>query len=87
VQKCAIVNYKIKKREGANMGMYSLIEDNVNKFYDIAFDKISECENVYELADVMQEHEHLLQGSSDADCKDDLYSEMWYEYVSKYATN
>jgi hypothetical protein len=69
------------------MGMYSLIEDNVNKFYDIAFDKISECENVYELADVMQEHEHLLQGSSDADCKDDLYSEMWSEYTSKYATN
>jgi hypothetical protein len=69
------------------MGMYNLIEDNVNKFYDIAFDKISECENVYELADVMQEHEGLLQGSSEADCKDDLYSEMWYEYTSKYATN
>ena len=83
---CAIVNYKIKKREGANMGMYSLIEDNVNKFYDIANDVISECETEYELAEKMQEHESLLQGSSDADCKDDLYSEMWYEYVSKYAS-
>lgn len=69
------------------MGMYNLIEDNVNKFYDIAFEEISECENVYELAENMQEHEHLLQGSSEADCVDDLYSEMWYEYTSKYATN
>ena len=68
------------------MGMYSLIEDNVNKFYDIANDVISECETEYELAEKMQEHESLLQGSSDADCKDDLYSEMWYEYVSKYAS-
>ena len=69
------------------MRMYNLIEDNVNKFYDIAFEVISECENIHELMENMQEHEHLLQGSSEADCKDDLYSEMWYEYTSKYATN
>ena len=30
------------------MGMYSLIEDNVNNFYDIAEKTVSECEHIDE---------------------------------------
>ena len=36
------------------MGMYSLIEDNVNKFYDIAQNTIGECEHIDEFKNKMQ---------------------------------
>jgi hypothetical protein len=37
------------------MGMYNLIEDNVNKFYDVAMEKIGECESFAEFVDKMKE--------------------------------
>jgi hypothetical protein len=66
------------------MGMYSLIEDNVNNFYDIAEKTVGECEHVDEFKSKMQKHEGLLSGSSDSEHVEDLYSEMWDEFWSKY---
>ena len=66
------------------MGMYSLIEDNVKYFYDIAEKTVSECEHVHEFKSKMQKHEGLLSGSSDSEHVEDLYSEMWDEFWSKY---
>ena len=66
------------------MGMYSLIEDNVNNFYDIAEKTVKDCEHIDEFKSKMQKHEGLLQGSSDEEHAEDLYSEMWNEFWSKY---
>tara|TARA_Y100000389_G_scaffold31508_1_gene26680 strand:+ start:47 stop:250 length:204 start_codon:yes stop_codon:yes gene_type:complete len=66
------------------MGMYNLIEDNVNEFYTIAEKTVAECETVAEFSSKMNAHEGLLQGSSDAEHVDDLYSELWQEFWSKY---
>ena len=66
------------------MGMYSLIEDNCNEFYDIAEKTVSECEHIDEFKSKMQGHENLLQGSSDEEHIDDLYGELWDEFWSKY---
>ena len=66
------------------MGMYSLIEDNCNEFYDIAEKTVGECEHVDEFKSKMQGYENLLCGSSDEEHIDDLYSELWDEFWSKY---
>ncbi len=66
------------------MGMYNLIEDNVNEVYTIVEKTVGECETVSELENKMQEHEHLLQGSSDEEYKDELYCELWQEFWSKF---
>tara|TARA_B100000902_G_scaffold4836_1_gene6179 strand:+ start:857 stop:1060 length:204 start_codon:yes stop_codon:yes gene_type:complete len=66
------------------MGMYSLIEDNVNNFYDIAEKTVGECEHIDEFKSAMQKHEGLLSGSSDSEHIEDLYAEMWDEFWSKY---
>ena len=41
--------------------MYALIEDNVEKFYSIADEKIGECEMFAEFVDTMKNHSDLLQ--------------------------
>ena len=69
------------------MGMYNLIEDNVNRFYDIAQNTIGECEHIDEFKNKMQRHEELLSGSSEGEDVEDLYAEMWEEFWSEYATN
>ena len=66
------------------MGMYNLIEDNVNKFYDVAMEKIGECESFAEFVDKMKEHKNLLIGSSDEDHFEDGLYECWQEKWSKY---
>lgn len=66
------------------MGMYNLIEDNVNKFYDIAESTIGECEHVSEFTAKMAEHTNLLSGSSDSEHFEDALAEMWNEYWSNY---
>ena len=68
------------------MGMYNLIEDNVNRFYDIAQNTIGECEHIDEFKNKMQRHEELLSGSSEGEDIEDLYAVMWEEFVSEYAT-
>jgi len=66
------------------MGMYNLIELNVNRFYEIAQNTIGECEHIDEFKNKMQQHEELLSGSSDSEHIEDLYAEIWNEFWSKY---
>lgn len=67
-----------------NMGMYSLIEDNVEKFYSIAEESVGECEHLNQFIAKMKPHTNLLQGSGDEDHFEDLCYEMWNEKWSKY---
>lgn len=67
------------------MGMYNLIEDNVNRFYEIAQNTIGECEHIDEFKNRMQRHEELLSGSSESEQIEDLYDEIWNEFWSEYA--
>jgi hypothetical protein len=66
------------------MGMYSLIEDNVNEFWDIAEKTIGECETLQEFTDKMVKHGDLLSGSSESDYIEDSLYEAWQEKQSKY---
>jgi len=66
------------------MGMYNLIEDNVDKFYTQAESVIGECESLVELQHKMAEHVQLLAGSSDSECWEEALHELWQEYWSKY---
>ena len=59
-----------------------LKDDNIEKYYTIAEEKVGECEHITELYDHMKEHKDLLNGS------DENYEEgldmLWNEYWSKY---
>ena len=66
------------------MGMYSLIEDNVNEFWDIAEKTIGECETLQEFTDKMVKHGDLLSGSSESDFIEDSLYDAWQEKQSKY---
>lgn len=66
------------------MSMYNLIEDNVNKFWDLANNKAGECESYDEFVEAMTPHADLLQGSSEGEDLDEALSEGWNEYWSKY---
>jgi len=66
------------------MGMYSLIEDNCNQFYEIAESKVGECEHLNVFIKEMKAHSNLLQGSGDEDHFEDLCYELWNEKWSKY---
>ena len=45
--------------------MYALVEDNIEKYYTIAEEKVGECEHITELYDHMKEHKDLLNGSDE----------------------
>ena len=64
--------------------MYALIEDNVEKFYSIADEKIGECEIFAEFVNTMKNHSDLLLGSDDEDHLEDVLHDMWPEKWSKY---
>ena len=64
--------------------MYSLIEDNIEKFYDIAEKKVGECEHVSELYKHMKDHTGLLVSSDEADNWEEGIDMLWNEYWSKY---
>ena len=66
------------------MGMYSLVEDNVNEFWDIAEKTIGECETLQEFTDKMVKHGDLLSGSSESDYIEDSLYDAWQEKQSKY---
>ena len=66
------------------MGMYSLIEDNVNEFWDIAENTIGECESLQEFTDKMLKHGDLLAGSGESQYIEDSLYEAWQEKQSKY---
>ena len=66
------------------MGMYSLIEDNVNEFWDIAEKTIGECETLQEFTDKMVKHGDLRAGSSESDYIEDSLYDAWQEKQSKY---
>jgi len=68
-----------------DMGMSSMILDNVEQFWSRAHKTIGECECVEEWEEVMKTHEHLLQGSEDADhIKEVGYVAMWNDYWADY---
>ena len=67
------------------MGMYNLIEDNCNQFYEIAESTVGECEHLNQFIAKMKTHSNLLQGSGDEDHFEDLCYELWNEKWSKYA--
>lgn len=68
------------------MGMSSWILDRVDEFYEIANQKIGECESLNEFVFAMKGHEHMLLGSSELEyVQNDGYADMWEEYWSKYA--
>ena len=64
--------------------MYALIEDNVEKFYSIADEKIGEHEVFASFVDTMKNHSDLLLGSDDEDHLEDVLHDMWNEKWSKY---
>ena len=64
--------------------MYAIIEDNVEKFYSIADEKIGECEIFAQFVDAMKNHSDLLLGSDDEDHLEDVLHDMWNEKWSKY---
>ena len=64
--------------------MYALIEDNVEKFYTIADEKIGECEIFAEFVNTMKNHSDLLLGSDDEDHLEAVLHDMWTEKWSKY---
>ena len=66
------------------MGMYSLVEDNVNEFWDIAEKTTGECETLQEFTDKMVKHGDLLAGSSESDYVEDGLYDAWQEKQSKY---
>lgn len=68
------------------MGMSNWILGQVEKFWQIAHQKIGECESVNEFMFAMKPHEHLLLGSEDLEFvqQDGGYEEMWNEFWSKY---
>lgn len=64
--------------------MYALIEDNVEKFYSIADEKIGESEIFAEFVTTMKAYSDLLIGSPEEDHLEDVLHDMWTEKWSKY---
>lgn len=64
--------------------MYALVEDNLEQFYSIADQKISESMHFAEFCDTMKSHKDLLSGSDDEDHMEDVLHDMWCEKWSKY---
>ena len=63
--------------------MSGLIFDNVDKFWDIADETISECETLQEFTDKMVKHGDLLSGSSESDNVEEALYDAWQEKQSK----
>ena len=61
------------------MGMSSMIFDNVDKFWDIAENTVSECKNLEEFVDKMLKHGDLLSGSDESHSVEDGLYEVWQE--------
>jgi len=59
------------------MGMYNLIEDNVEQFYKLATDACEHCDTREQLLNTMTQHTGLLCGSSEAD------EDAWHEGLSE----
>ncbi len=59
------------------MGMSNLILDNVDKFWDIAETKVSECKDVREFTNKMGEYSNLLTGSDDAEYYEFQLYDVW----------
>jgi hypothetical protein len=66
------------------MGMSSLILDCEEEFWNIAEDKIGECEHFHEFVSHMAPHRHLLNGTGDEDHFEDALAVAWDEKWSKY---
>lgn len=65
------------------MGMSGWILDQVDKFYDIANEKIGECETLNEFEFAMKGHEHMLLGSGELEyIQNEGYGDLWQEYWS-----
>lgn len=68
------------------MGMSSYILDRVDQFYDIACEKVKECESVEEFMFAMKGKEHMLLGSSELEyIQADGYAEIFNDFWSKYS--
>jgi len=61
------------------MGMSNMIFDNVDKFWDIADNTVSECKNLEEFVDKMLKHGDLLSGSDESHSVEDGLYEVWKE--------
>ena len=59
------------------MGMSNLVLDNVDKFWDIAETKVSECKDVQEVTTKMGEYSNLLSGSEDAEYYEFQLYDVW----------
>ena len=59
------------------MGMSNLVLDNVDKFWDIAETKVSECKDVQEFTTKMGEYSNLLSGSEDAEYYEFQLYDVW----------
>lgn len=66
------------------MGMSSYIMDREEEFWNIADDKIGECEHFSEFVSKMADHKNLLQGTGDEDHFEDALAVAWEEKWSKY---
>jgi hypothetical protein len=66
------------------MGMSSYILDREEEFWNIADDKIGECEHFSEFVSKMADHKSLLQGTGDEDHFEDALAVAWEEKWSKY---
>jgi len=61
------------------MGMYNLIEERTNEFWETAQRTMGNCSDFSEFANTMQKHLQLLAGSSDSDCWEEALYEQWQE--------
>jgi hypothetical protein len=61
------------------MGMSNMIFDNVDKFWDIAENTVSECKNLEEFIDKMLKHDDLLSGSDESETVEEGLYETWKE--------
>ena len=66
--------------------MSSWILDRVDEFYDIANQKIGECESLNEFVFAMKPYEHMLLGSAELEYvqNDGGYADMWSDFWSNY---
>jgi len=66
------------------MGMSGLVLDNVDKFWDMADSKATECKDVQEFTTVMSEHSNLLSGSEDAENFEFELYDVWTEKNNEF---
>ena len=81
---CYTVSIIIKKQRAKMSKTKNWLMDMEEEFYTIAEKKIGDCETESEFADKMDAHNDLMTGLYSLDEYNEIVSEMWQEFWSKY---